>query len=290
MPDQDKLDHHAILDSLGIHDALRVTPVSGGADTAIWKIETRGGVYALRVMRPEQGPVAPREAAAMRAATAAGVRTPRVEALTEWNGRPVMLLEWLWGTTLLAALLADPTALYRLGFQLGQLQAQIHAIPAPPELTPISSSWVTKLGDPALETALAALPQRKEALLHLDFHPLNVMVNGDQIAGVIDWTNAHAGDPRADFARTYTILRIDPSIPDTVDFRRMRHLLTRAWRHGYMQAAGTPGEIALFFAWAGLLMIRDLSPRVGKPGYGVEPKHLDSIRAWAARWKARAGL
>src|SRR5438132_39917 len=42
------------------------------------------------------------------------------------------------------------------------------------------------------------------ALLHLDYHLLNVMTDRSRVTGVLDWTNARAGDPRADLARTFT--------------------------------------------------------------------------------------
>ena len=40
------------------------------------------------------------------------------------------------------------------------------------------------------------------------YHLENVIVEGNRVTGIIDWTNVHFGDPRADFARTYTILRV----------------------------------------------------------------------------------
>src|SRR4030042_1376357 len=49
--------------------------------------------------------------------------------------------------------------------------------------------------------------------VHMDFHPLNVLSDGRNITGVVDWTNAAAGDARADLAWTVTLLRMGPLPP-----------------------------------------------------------------------------
>jgi aminoglycoside phosphotransferase (APT) family kinase protein len=80
-----------------------------------------------------------------------------------------------------------------------------------------------------------------------------------QISGIIDWANAQVGDPRADFARTYSILRVDPWLDDPpVTLTFLRWILERAWRRGYQQVAGTVADTELFYAWAGQAMVRDL--------------------------------
>ena len=49
-------------------------------------------------------------------------------------------------------------------------------------------------------------------------------------------------------------------------------------------------DMALFYTWAGAVMLRDLSPRIGKPGFWLQDRHLDPVRAWRDTWKRRAGL
>lgn len=285
------LDPQAILAHLGITG--QIERVHGGQDAAIWRVETPQGAYALRAMRPEQRPTAALEAAAMRAARAGGVPTPPLRALIEWEGRPVMLMDWMPGVPLAHQVQADPAAAVALCYAFGEVQARIHAIPAPPELVNFQRGWIEWLGDdePALQARLRALP-RRDALIHLDYHPLNALVDGDHISAVIDWTNARAGDPRADLARTYAILRVEPWTPDPEPprLRWLRRTLTSAWWRAYVAAAGHPGEIALFFAWAGFAMINDLAPRVGKPGSHYTPDHMARVGRWASRWKRRAGV
>jgi aminoglycoside phosphotransferase (APT) family kinase protein len=257
----------------------------------MWRVCWRDQPYALRVFRPEQAPTCEREVQTMRAAAEAGIPVPHVVRQGIWENRPVLLLSWIGGKTLRDQLLAQPYLIWRLGTAFGRTQVLIHSVPAPVDMNP--TEWIEWAGDePELKARLYDLPSRRTALLHLDYHPLNVMAHRGQISGVLDWANARAGDPRADFARTYTILRVEPYGPagDSLPVAVMRRLLERAWRAGYWQAGGKLDDMALFYAWAGAAMIRDLSPRIHKPGFWLQDQHLDPVRAWRDLWKRRAGI
>jgi aminoglycoside phosphotransferase (APT) family kinase protein len=291
MPDQSSLDPSTILASLGITDATHIEPLSGGFDTAIWRVIWQGTPYALRVFRPEQAVTYQREIRAMQLASEHGIQVPVIIRNGMWQDRPVLLLSWVEGQTLAAQLRAHPHRIWKLGSAFGRMQAAIHRIPAPADMD--ATSWIEWAGDePELKARLYDLPSRRTTLLHLDYHPLNVMADGGEISGVLDWANARAGDPRADFARTYSILRVEPySTPgDPMWLAIARRVLERAWRSGYVQAGGRLDEMALFYAWAGASMIRDLSPRIGKPGFWMQDHHLDGVRAWRDTWKHHAGL
>ena len=102
---------------------------------------------------------------------------------------------------------------------------------------------------------------------------MNVLGERNRLTAILDWTNAHAGDPRADFARTVTILRLSPPWGDRA--QRLGRLLFEAlWRMGY----GPPGpDMAAFYAWAGGAMQRDLAGR-----YSAD--ELAPVRRWTAQW------
>ncbi len=62
---------------------------------------------------------------------------------------------------------------------------------------------------PALEWAFYEASNFHEdgkSVLHMDYHPLNVLVHGRRISGVIDWVSAESGDRHLDVATTATIL------------------------------------------------------------------------------------
>jgi len=265
--------------------------VQGGADTAIWRVERGGEVYALRVFRPEETARCGREVEAMTAARIGGVPTPEVIADGVYEERPVLLLSWIKGKAL-GQLLQEISEPEKLATAFGRTQAAIHALPPPPEFD--AYRWIEWAGEDEaeLKARLREIQREKPALLHLDYHPLNVMGDENGITGVIDWANTAAGDPRADFARTYSILRIEPWQADGDDkqWESLRQRLENAWRAGYESAGGNTDDMALFYAWAGAVMVRDLSPRVGKPGFWLQDHHLDVVRRWRDEQKQRAGI
>lgn len=289
MPDSSHgLDALPILRALDLRDVGSVAPVSGGADMAIWRIERGNATYALRVFRPEQAMACSREVAAMEAAGAAGIPVPHVQAHGHWNDRPALLLAWRPGRPLFHQLLAHPWQAGSLGRTFGRMQAAIHAVPAPPALLQDRRSWVDELppSQVTLRERLQNPDIRRDALLHLDYHPLNVLVEDGRITGVLDWTNTRAGDPRIDLARTKTILHLDMGRP-------RRHWLANAaleplwrafewgWWQGYREVARSGDNLALFYAAAGALMEQDLGQRYA-------PQQLAHVRRWTRWWQNRA--
>jgi aminoglycoside phosphotransferase (APT) family kinase protein len=287
-----EIDLFAILAALGLDSPASVEPVRGGADAAIWRVEQAGECYALRVLRPDQSDQARREVAAMTAAATGVVAVPRVVANEVWRDRPVLLLAWSRGRPLAEALLHDPADLPRLGalgVAFGRVQAAIHALPCPAVLqgrAPFWESWVP--AEPELAACLERLPARPPVLLHLDYHPLNVLVEGEGVTAVLDWANAWCGDPRADLARTLSIIRLAPlpeSVPGVAG-RALRRVFEAGWRCGYGQAAGPIEGLAPFCWWAGAVMERDLAPRLGRPDLlWLTPAYLGRVRRWTARWR-----
>jgi aminoglycoside phosphotransferase (APT) family kinase protein len=246
-------------------------------------------LYALRVFRAEQAETCRREIAAMRAARAGGLPVPKIHLVGSWRDRPALLLGWCPGEPLIRTLQRRPWYVWRFGTRFGHMQAAIHTItPAPaPELRP--GDWIAWAGadEPALQARLRAAAGTAARLLHLDYHPLNVMTDGHHMTALLDWANARVGDPRADVARSFSILAIEPSWPRLPHLTIFRQILLRAWLHGYQQAAGPLGDMALFYAWAGAVMLRDLAPRAAKPSSGLQ---LDSVRRWTIAWKRTIGL
>jgi aminoglycoside phosphotransferase (APT) family kinase protein len=67
-------------------------------------------------------------------------------------------------------------------------------------------------------------------LLHLDFHPLNVMLSSDGPV-VLDWTNAARGDPLVDVAATWVLLA-----SGEVTGSRFETMLARVGRASFLNA------------------------------------------------------
>jgi aminoglycoside phosphotransferase (APT) family kinase protein len=281
-----------ILSELGQPAARSIAPVTGGADTQIWRVSLPDGDVALRLLRANQQASAVRERAAMDVAREAGIPAPGVRAVGEVAEQPVMLIDWLPGKPLLHAMYETPWKTWRYGRAFGQMQARIHQIPAPARVIRgehAGIDWANP--DPELAACLRQQASGETVLLHLDYHPLNVLVREGAISGVLDWTNADGGDPRADVARTGAILRFLPVNAAWTSQRnaRVRRLLLHGWQQGYQQIAGSPTGMAPFHAWAGMLMQRDLAPRLGRSDLPwLTEAWLARVQRWTDVWRARA--
>ena len=287
------LDPLALLTALGRKAPARATPVVGGLDAAIWRVEQQGEVFALRVLGSNQTVVAAREIAAMASVAARGIPVPKIQATGTWQDRSAVLLGWCPGRPLSESLMAQPWRAWTLGVQIGRLQAAIHAAPIPATVRDHPVPWQDWAApDPPLRGCLAAIPARTPALLHLDYHPMNILVDDQRITAVLDWANVRAGDPRADLARTASILALAPRPPGfpPILFALGRRTLIAGWRHGYRSIAGPMSDMAPFYAWAGRLMEREMTPRLGRADIPwLTPDYLARIDRWTAIWRYRAG-
>lgn len=292
-----------LLCQLGQPLPLDAVLVTGGADTRIWRVTLPDGDFALRLMRPEQRQAALRERAAMDAARAAGLPAPGVRAAAEVAGHPVLLLDWLPGETVREALIRSPHRAGAIGKAFGEMQARLHQVPAPAAMMRADYTWIDWADpDPILRQCLDAAADGPAKLLHLDYHPLNVLVAGEHVTGVLDWTNAAGGDPRADVARTYTILRFTlAALATGTPLSQTVAQFRRAWWRAYWQEtarridpgnnANSGGEehLAPFLAWAGLVMLRDLSPRPGRADLPwLTEDYLVRVRRWTSEMTRRA--
>jgi Ser/Thr protein kinase RdoA (MazF antagonist) len=161
------------------------------------------------------------EAEVTRAVHAAGAPAPAIGYVVEVDGRPGIVCERLDGRPLRDQLAGAPWRAGAGGTSLARLHHLIHEKRAAPGRLPRLREKVTRAivaageilgqdGSRAL-AALAALPDG-DALCHYDFHPDNVLGEGDA-ARIIDWGNGCVGPPAADVARTLLILR-SPYLPD----------------------------------------------------------------------------
>lgn len=287
-------DPQRILMKLGLTGASRAERITGGWGGAVtWRIERDGAVQALRVFPSGAADAAARETAAMEAALAGGIPVPIIIRTGSSGGCPVILTSWCPGQTGPGALRAAPWAAWSLGMDMGRVQARLHRVTAPDVVRDRTGDWISWAGETEakLRDQLRALPLRDDALLHLDYHPRNVLFDRVRVMGVIDWENVRAGDPRADVARTRAILWLARRSPDVSRLSiPILQLLEAGWLRGYQREAGRLQDMALFEAWAYAAMVADLSPKLGKPGIWLLPAHLSAIRRRLIALKREAGL
>ena len=161
-------------------DSARVEPIgpklAEGRDTEIYE---HGPGRVLRV--PRDGRSLAREAEVMRLVAGCGYPVPAVHEA----GEGYLVMDQVTGPMLLASAVSHPERIPEYGRLLAGLHSRLHEIAAP--------DWL-----PGVEGADG------DSLLHLDLHPLNVLLSeGGPV--VIDWANAARGNAAYDVADTWVL-------------------------------------------------------------------------------------
>lgn len=146
-----------------------------GRDSEIFE---HGADRVLRLAR--DGRSLEREAEVMRYARASGYPVPEVYEA----GDGYLVMDRVHGPTLIDD--AIPFRLRQNAKVLARLHDDLHRIPAP--------DWLER-----------EAPVAGDSLVHLDLHPLNVLVSADGPV-VIDWSNAARGAPGSDLADVWLVV------------------------------------------------------------------------------------
>lgn len=178
--------------------------IAAGRDADVYDL---GDGKVLRRYRDAAGRSTANEAAVMRHVADQGFPVPAVRHAAGGD----LVMDHIDGPTMLQTLAKQPWKIPKMARLLATLLDRLAEIEAPAFL----------LAD-GVERASG------ESVLHLDLHPLNVLLSPTHGPTVIDWTNAAAGPPGFDAAMTYVVLRT----ADATSFtdRAGRKLFVEAFR------------------------------------------------------------
>jgi len=112
--------------------------------------------------------------------------------------------------------------------------------------------WSPSVGHPILEQQIERQAV-KSAICHFDYHPINVMVEGDQLNGILDFSLATFADRRIDIGITQTFLDVG-SLLYPMDSSHVK-LLSNAWQEGYKSISGDFPLEPIFHAWAACYLL-----------------------------------
>jgi len=292
-----RIDLRRALAELGYAETSEPQRVKGGWDTLLWRFSTPDGRdHSLRVfVLPTRQDIARRERIALETCARVGLPAPRVETVGEVEGLPAMVLSWCPGIPILSFIEKKPWMLWRLGRLFGRTQAQLHAVEPPAELVATApDDWVSRVPDGYADLVAHMLSLRlsTSSLIHMDFHPINLVSDGTHVTGILDWSYAAAGDPRADLARTEITLLTAPIPPGPLRplLNLARNLILRAWRSGYQEVAGPMPDFRHLRAWAGATLLLETELTLGRPGMWATEEDVKKSRHMIDVWAREAGI
>ncbi|MDP4094625.1 MAG: aminoglycoside phosphotransferase family protein [Bacillota bacterium] len=151
----------------------------------------------------------------------AGAPSPKTFGLTEVDGRKGLIIERIYGKSIMKHLETEPWKLFYYAKKIAALQYQIHGctaegLPSQEERFLTTMKRASRiLGDriPRIMEYIQRLPNPK-SICHGDLHFKNIMDTDGKLVA-IDWNSAYLGDPLSDVARTCIIMK-SPSIPDGI--------------------------------------------------------------------------
>ena len=190
-------------------------PLAGASTATIWPLVAGGRsliakVYDLGIDGVGADDVR-RDAAAMRTASEVGLVAPRLVAADEAGARlgvPAIVMSRLDGAPRPNGG-ADPE---RWVDGLADVLIAVARAPRPTEPLSIRAPWFALpveapswTSDPSLwpaisEVLAASIPAGPDGFIHRDFHQLNVVWNGDEAVGLVDWVNGCLGPVESDIA------------------------------------------------------------------------------------------
>ena len=155
---------------------------------------------------------------------------PEVYELPEHDGRTGIVFRKVSGDDMMRLMIAHPAKLKGYIKSFAAYHAKINT-PVADDMRTVAKKlrdeigWENDLSEDEKKQVLEYLSRLPDGdcLCHGDFHPGNVMVSGDDVF-FLDWMTACKGDPCADAARTYLLLRHG----EPMHVPRLQLLLVRA--------------------------------------------------------------
>lgn len=181
-------------------------------------------------------------------------KTPRVFELIEMQGRFGIIYERIDGSSMLLAIMQTPARIDQYAEDLVKLHLEMHRnqleIDAGLRVKDKLAADIERADDlsDAIKSRvierLTVLPDGK-SLCHFDFHPDNVILTADGPV-IIDWVTVCIGDPCADVARTYLLIRYakpkhaDPDVQN--ELRSAQEYFAETYLKFYLEGAGIRRE------------------------------------------------
>lgn len=184
-----------------------------------------------------------------------GISKVKCYGQVQVGGRMGIILEKVSGKTLIARATVKPVTAFGVPRLMADLQIQMHHTDTDKirsykqlVLDSLNSEPLGFLTEQEKQTAISKLSRLPDgnSILHLDYHPDNIMCDG-QTATIIDWMTAARGDPAADVAATLYLLNEGEMIPGlnrtlAAVLEQVRKIICRKYYLIYKEKTGITDE------------------------------------------------
>jgi tRNA A-37 threonylcarbamoyl transferase component Bud32 len=197
---------------------LKLLAQGGQAD--IYELDENKIVRVLRNKEDEE--YLKLELSVMKALKKKNKAVSKVHQYLKIEERPSIVMERLYGPTMLEEIRSKPLQIFRQAERLAELHMEVMDSAEDLDLTSINDRAAQFIPKAALLDAelkefalaiLSELPKGKD-ICHGDFHPGNIITTNEKDY-IIDWFGATSGRKFSDIAHTYLLLRNTPKIPGT---------------------------------------------------------------------------
>lgn len=224
-----------------------------------------------------------------------------VEESDSLLGGPFMIMEQLPGRTLLDELFRRFWRIAHAPIEMAEMQARLHRMsvdgfPGPGLGQGESGDFLTRqlqdLRDGIEEHRLEGLQPGLEwleehrpplplqpSIVHLDFHPMNMLCRWRRCTGILDWCDSDIGDRHADVASSLVLIRSAPDAIAKTLYQRLwtlpgRWLFWKSYLQAYRKRLPLDEQtLAYYVAWAALrrLCRRGMCSRTSPRVNGCKP-------------------
>jgi aminoglycoside phosphotransferase (APT) family kinase protein len=196
-----------------------------------------------------------------------------LEESCAYFGGPFAILTYAPGANLLTTVVARPWRLFAAAWGMAETQAHLHRLPAdgfPKDRRDVLAGHLEEMDEiihtyglrglrPGLAWLVAHRPSPPDSpsILHLDFHPMNLIYERGQPLRVVDWPEADVGDVHADVGTTLMFLQcISPreaGLYARLSIATGRFFFRRQYLRAYRRRLPLDDrKLAYYRAWAAL--------------------------------------
>lgn len=273
---------------MGYYDLKALNLIAQGGEADIYDV---GGDKILRVPRKINEKLLEKDKILYSILERHQINVPKIYEYTLINGKPAVVMQRIFGCTMLDTLKKYPLDSVRIMKRLAHMQASISEIEVSAPFNTIQDIMNYFAAKPALmEKSLIdftieifdGLPKGNQ-LCHGDFHPGNILMQ-DGVDYIIDWSAAYRSNYLSDVAHSFLLMKHVPKIPGENSFQhKILNISGKVIANAYIKEVHRLKhfDYALFSKWTVVMSFL-------RAYYGLPSERAERIKYIQTCWELNA--